>query len=99
MFQIYENTVAIHLAVIDILYNKNKCSLETNFNPTSEDSKNEESDNEFEVLDSLDINRYKLPVPELLHDYTNIICKVEKFANILELCQKSILLNHVKQKY
>ena len=92
---------AILLAVTDILYNKNKSPLETDLNPTSEDSENDESDNDFEELDSLDINNYKLPVPELLDDYKNIICKVRKICKYFRKSpvKNSILQNHVKRKY
>lgn len=48
---------AIHLAVIDTLY-KNKNPVETDLNPISEDSDSNESENDLEELDSLDMNNY-----------------------------------------
>ncbi|ERL93820.1 hypothetical protein D910_11106 [Dendroctonus ponderosae] len=53
--------------------------LETDLNPTSEDSENDESDSDFEESDSLDINNYKLAVTELYKDYsTGEECDIQK---------------------
>lgn len=58
---------ALHLVVTDVLYNKNTSSLETDLNPISENSENDESNN--------DLEKSYLPIPELLDNYKILFVK------------------------
>lgn len=47
--------------------------METDLSPTSECTKNNESNSDFNELDSLDVNNYELPVTELFDIYKSIL--------------------------
>lgn len=64
------------LPVTDKVYNKNKSPLETDLNPATDNFENNKYDNNWRT-------RLKLPIPELLNDYKNIISKVFLTLNTL----------------